>query len=88
MKIGNKELDGLTVSELTALNKLVVATIRMRQPELSDGVRVGSTVEFKGRGGWPVEGTVIKKNPSKAIVSVGAGQKWNVPYSLLCVVKR
>jgi len=81
-------MDEMSVSELTELNRLVVTTIRMRQPELADAVRVGSIVEFEGRGGWPVNGKVIKRNPSKAVVKVGADQRWNVPYSMLVVVKK
>ena len=89
-----KAIQGMTVSELTELNRLVVFAIRNRQPELADAVKVGSVVEFRGRGGFPTEGVVIKKNRMKAIVQVGAGpngmkgQMWNVPYSMLCVVSR
>lgn len=48
-----------------------------------DDFTIGDIVTFTGRGGMVVEGVVIKKNPSRARVKVGANRLWNVTYSAL-----
>lgn len=48
-------------------------------------IRVGSTVSFD-HNGFPIEGIVKKKNPTRAKVSTPAGT-WNCPYSLLTFIK-
>ena len=48
-------------------------------------IRTGSTVSFDHKG-FPLEGTVLKKNPTRAKVKTSAGI-WNCPYSMLTFIK-
>lgn len=47
-------------------------------------LRVGQIVTFKkGARGGTEKGTLIKMNPSNAVVQIATGQTYNVPYALL-----
>lgn len=84
----------LDYEELKQLNKSVISNMKFlseRQgAQKKRSLSVNSRVQFKGRNGETLQGTVTKKNRTKAIVTVekagGYPQQWNVPFNMLSEV--
>ena len=89
------QLRGLSLEELKELNSSVVDNIKFMQKRAGEQVKrsllVGSRVQFTGRNGAVLEGELIKKNRTKAVVSVQSPEKqfpthWTVPFNMLSTV--
>ena len=89
-------LRSLNYDELKQLNQSVVSNMKfLSEREGAQKKRsliLNSQVQFTQRGGQVLQGTLIKKNRTKAVVSVQApGEvfptKWTVPFSMLSEVE-
>lgn len=87
--LGLHELD---LTQLGALNRVVVAEIKQRRYEqslrIAANLRAGDRVRFNRRNGTPVTGVVRKVNPTTAkVVEEGTDITWSVSLSLLTKIK-
>jgi hypothetical protein len=80
-------LDLLTEDELTQLNHIVVARLRLMQQIRAHGqmmnFRVGQRVSFINSAGQPVQGVVMRHNRKSVTVLTDCGHEWRVAPSLL-----
>jgi len=83
------ELKNLDETQLTTLNKAVVARAKILRNHNSAVNRikfsVGDQVKFRGRHSDEI-GTIKRIKTKKAIIDTGASRNWDVPLSLLSVV--
>ena len=86
----------LNYDELKQLNQSVVSNMKFlseRQgAQKKRSLVLNSQVQFTQRGGQVLQGTLIKKNRTKAVVSVETPGKrfptqWTVPFSMLSEVE-
>jgi biotin-(acetyl-CoA carboxylase) ligase len=72
--------------EATDLDQIIQA-VKMRRNQLhhvnANKLRIGDRVEFEGRGGRMLQGTVEKIKIKYVLVHADNGQRWNVPGSHL-----
>jgi hypothetical protein len=80
-------LELLTEEELTQLNHIVVARLRLMQQIRAHGqmmnFRVGQRVSFKNTAGQPVHGVVTRHNRKSVTILTDCGHEWRVAPSLL-----
>jgi hypothetical protein len=69
----------------------VIEAVKFRRNQLhcqnANSFRVGDRVEFTGRSGRTLQGTVAKVKIKYVLVACDNGQKWNVPGSHLTQLK-
>ena len=69
----------------------VIQAVKMRRNQLhhqnANKLRPGDRVEFEGKGGRTLQGTVSKVKIKYVLVACDNGQRWNVPGSHLNLVK-
>jgi hypothetical protein len=83
------------ISQIYSLNSAdldqVIQAVKFRRNQLhcqnANSFRVGDTVEFTGRRGRMVQGTVSKIKIKYVLIDCGAHGRWNVPGSHLTLVK-
>lgn len=84
------QLRSLSLEELKELNSSVVDNIKFMQKREGEQVKrsllVGSRVQFTKRNGDVIEGELVKKNRTKAVVRVDY-TNWTVPFSMLSTVE-
>ena len=70
----------------------VIQAVKMRRNQLhhqnANKLRPGDRVEFEGRGGRMLQGTVEKIKIKYVLVNADNGQRWNVPGSHLKQINR
>jgi hypothetical protein len=80
-------LDLLTEQELTQLNHIVVARLRLMQQIRAHGqmmnFRLGQRVSFTNAAGQPVQGVVTRHNRKSVTILTDCGHEWRVSPSLL-----
>ena len=86
----------LNYEELVQLNQSVVSNIKFIRERVGalkkNSLVLNSQVQFTQRGGQVLQGTLIKKNRTKAVVSVqtpgsALPPNWTVPFSMLSEVE-
>jgi hypothetical protein len=69
----------------------VIEAVKMRRNQLhcqnANKLSVGDRVEFEGRNGRTLQGTVSKIKIKYVLVACDNGQRWNVPGSHLTLIK-
>jgi hypothetical protein len=84
------DIDGLSFEELLALNRRVVARLKMLESMQAHvemmRFNLGQRVSFAHQGGR-VLGTLVKYNRKTVTVLTDDGQRWNIPPHLLSPVK-
>ena len=69
----------------------VIQAVKMRRNQLhfqnANKLSVGDRVEFEGRNGRTLQGTVSKIKIKYVLVACDNGQRWNVPGSHLTQIK-
>ena len=84
------DIDGLSFEELLALNRRVVARLKMLESMQAHvemmRFNLGQRVSFAHQGGR-VLGTLVKYNRKTVSVVTDDGQRWNIPPHLLSPVK-
>jgi hypothetical protein len=69
----------------------VIQAVKMRRNQLhfqnANKLRVGDRVEFEGKNGRTLQGTVDKIKIKYVLVACDNGQRWNVPGSHLTQIK-
>jgi hypothetical protein len=68
------------------LDRVVQAVYHRRDQlhfQATRNLRVGTKVEFQGRRGEVIKGTIVKVNIKKVKVDTHNGVKWNVPAGLV-----
>jgi hypothetical protein len=78
------QLAALTTDQLRELNRLTATILKGRAREARFNFRVGDRVEFTGRSGGVVRGTVDNIGPRNVMVKADDGwTRWRVGPSLL-----
>jgi hypothetical protein len=69
----------------------VIQAVKFRRNQLhcqnANSFRVGDTVEFTGRSGRTLQGTVSKIKIKYVLIDCGTQGRWNVPGSHLTLIK-
>ena len=82
-----KQIFSLDATELDQ----VIQAVKMRRNQLhhenANKLRVGDRVEFEGKNGRTLQGTVSKIKIKYVLVACDNGQRWNVPGSHLTQIK-
>ena len=69
----------------------VIQAVKLRRNQLhfqnANKLRVGDRVEFEGKNGRTLQGTVSKIKIKYVLIDCGAHGRWNVPGSHLTLVK-
>lgn len=80
-------LEGLSNNELTILNQMVVARLRLMQKAGAlisiSKFNVGNRVSWNGRDGTVRVGVIIRLNQKTASITTGNKEYWNVSPQLL-----
>lgn len=70
----------------------VIQAVKMRRNQLhfqnANKLRVGDRVEFEGKNGRTLQGTVSKIKIKYVLVACDNGQRWNVPGSHLTLLEK
>ena len=86
LEIVQSTINQSSLDDLKSISDL----IKMRRDQLSQETMrelvVGDKVEFESRKNNKIQGTIVKKNIKRLVVSTNEG-RWNVPASLLTKVE-
>lgn len=83
-----EQINKLNADELSEIVRVVKQRRNTLHYQDANRLNIGDRVEFQGRGGRMLQGTVEKIKIKYVLVNADNGQRWNVPGSHLKQINR